>query len=532
MTEAAPPKFTIIIAVYNNQRLTQLCLESIFRNSRDYEVIVIDNGSTDGTNAYLKRLAEAKRIGLLVSEKNLGYLRAQNWALGYARGEYVVPLNNDLEVCAGWLDTLLGPFKTNPKMGIVGLQGSCCQLDQYGNGSYGPRVDYVELSCSMIPRALLRKHGYYSEEYIQGYCEDSDLCLRFRELGYDIAHVRLPIRHKGSQTANLVKRQIDLDGYQLRNKLVFRTRWARYLAKPTFDYQVVIKRQGARGDVLLASSAIRAIKERWGRATIYLDTANPDVFQYDPDVVVCPGGAGLPEHPDYFYDLDLAYERRPRQHIIESYAEVCGVQADFEIYPHTRPEDREYAASLIPATGKWVAISPGPTFGKGRNWELRQWQQVILELRRMSYPIVLIGTSRSAAAGLRPDLDLIGRTTYSQLVAVLERCYGFIGLDGLPMHIAQGSPNLVTVGLFGRVNPAYRLLPDKPWVKGAQVAMDKVACVGCHHLYAPPITDANSCLRPVDICMRELQAAQVMDEFRSAVQAKTISNEMAALGNA
>lgn len=104
------PRYTVSILAYNNLHLTQRCLRSVAMHSRDCEVIVTDNASTDGTAAYLADFA-AKHPSLariITNSANLGFSEPNNHALTLARGEFFVTLNNDVEVCAGWLEMLVG----------------------------------------------------------------------------------------------------------------------------------------------------------------------------------------------------------------------------------------------------------------------------------------------------------------------------------------------------------------------------------------------------------------------------------------
>jgi glycosyltransferase involved in cell wall biosynthesis len=101
---------SIIVPCCNQREFTQLGLQALFRFTRPaWELIVIDNGSTDGTGPYLEgvRDAAAVPVTVIANGQNLGFPRAVNQGLRAARGEYLVLLNNDAVVTDGWLDQLI-----------------------------------------------------------------------------------------------------------------------------------------------------------------------------------------------------------------------------------------------------------------------------------------------------------------------------------------------------------------------------------------------------------------------------------------
>jgi glycosyltransferase involved in cell wall biosynthesis len=101
---------SIIIPCWNQLAFTRQCLQSVFRHTRlAFELIVVDNGSTDGTGAYLAGVADAARVPVTVigNATNQGFPAAINQGLKAARGGYLVLLNNDVVVTDGWLDQLV-----------------------------------------------------------------------------------------------------------------------------------------------------------------------------------------------------------------------------------------------------------------------------------------------------------------------------------------------------------------------------------------------------------------------------------------
>lgn len=203
------PHVSIIIPVFNNVKLTLECLLSIQQKMPadiSVEIIVADDASTDDTQALLAPVANIK---YLRSEQNAGFLLNCNQAMAQVSGSYTVYLNNDVQVTSGWLEALLSTFEEFENVGAVGpkfvyptghLQEAGASLASDGTSTmiglndnpadprfnYTRRVDYVSGACLLASTELLKRVGGFSEDFLPCYCEDSDLCLSIRGLGYDI----------------------------------------------------------------------------------------------------------------------------------------------------------------------------------------------------------------------------------------------------------------------------------------------------------------------------------------------------------
>src|SRR5262249_3004749 len=101
---------SVIIPCWNQREFTQYCIQSLFRHTHHpWELIVIDNGSTDDTAAYLFGVQDASPlpVTIIANKANLGFPAAINQGLHAARGDYLVLLNNDTVVTDGWLNQLI-----------------------------------------------------------------------------------------------------------------------------------------------------------------------------------------------------------------------------------------------------------------------------------------------------------------------------------------------------------------------------------------------------------------------------------------
>jgi len=528
-------RYAISIAVHNNLELTRKCLESVFvcSEGQDYVLVVTDNASSDGTREYLE-LIEKDRSNLIVvkNDRNMGFGVPHNEALALVMGrgydqkpQYFVVLNNDLEVCGRWLRDMSAALESDPLNAICGIKGTCCGIDKNGIGRPSETPEYVEASCLMIRTDLLEQHDLFSGDYIFAYYEDSDLSLRMRQAGYKLVFVPLPIYHQGAATSKIVA-DVDLHGFYLRNQKVFLEKWKGYLARRGFGAKtILVVRDVALGDVILTTPVIRALRLKYPTADISMVTRFPEVYKRNPHLTYC-GTKILRQLSKYdlFFDLNLAYEKRPIAHIVEAYADVCGVYDLVDVpggfVPDLYPgeEDVAYADGLLGAD-PWIAIHPGPTLWPGRNWGAEKFDETAKRLKERGWKIALVGGKDAHQA--ENDLDLRGKTSFHQLVAVLGKARAFVGIDSAPMHMALAG-RTPTFGIFGCIDPAYRL-PTRSEYDGIAVGitapLEEAGCLGCHH-YLPAPRVASECFRErtkVPRCMEKLKPESVVDTVEAHV---------------
>ncbi len=450
-------KYSVSVLAYNRIDLTRKCVASVLANSGDnFELILTDNGSSDGTADYFRELHSQHpgRIVMVLSELNGGFVDPNRRALEMATGEWFVMLNNDATVPAGWLDRMAAVHAANPRAGIVGAKGSCQTIDRNMNGSPGPTLEYVEASCCMASVKLLRRIGLFSPELHFAYWEDVDLSLRLRELGYTIHTADFAIEHHRAATSSTIPNILE---YQRRNGAYMRKRWAHYFKVRRFDYPTVVRRNAAWGDVLLTTPIIRELKRRRPLGPIWVETKCPDVFLNNPHVLTAMADCSDAGPDAEVIDLDMAYENRPGVHIVDAYADAAGIVKVPRIPEiHVPVESLEWAADELP--GGWIAVHPGPTTWAGKNWSVQNWNRLVA-LLRAKYPVVLVGAN--ASYGIQADRDLRGRTSVIELAAVLRQCRLLVTLDSFPLHVGQavGTP---VVGLFGVTLPEFIMTDGSP----------------------------------------------------------------------
>jgi glycosyltransferase involved in cell wall biosynthesis/Tfp pilus assembly protein PilF len=240
---------SLIILCCNQLEFTRQCLESVLVHTRPpYELVLVDNGSTDATPAYLEELRRRPgpaRVVVLRNDTNRGFAAGCNQGLAQARGHYLVLLNNDTIVTAGWLEGLIAwALHDWPKVGMVG------PMTNYAAPPQELRVDYrtpEELArfaarrrqefagqalhverllgfCLLLRRDVLERLGGLDERFGLGFFEDDDLGVRVREAGYQlVVALSVYLHHFGSRTFA----GLGIDCYQqLRdNYELFRNKW-------------------------------------------------------------------------------------------------------------------------------------------------------------------------------------------------------------------------------------------------------------------------------------------------------------------
>ncbi|MCM3113465.1 glycosyltransferase family 2 protein [Lederbergia lenta] len=191
------PLTSIIILTRNNLRFTRDCIFSIYQNTpENYELIIVDNGSTDGTLHFLKSLGKAI---IIENEQNRGFSGGCNQGLSIANGENIVLLNNDTIVTNGWLARLLWQLNKDDSIGIVGPRSNFVipeqlispvsyktmpQMHLFANEraseyeKQGEEVDFLSGLCMIFKRTLIDTIGGFDERFYPGYYEDADFCIR------------------------------------------------------------------------------------------------------------------------------------------------------------------------------------------------------------------------------------------------------------------------------------------------------------------------------------------------------------------
>ncbi|HEU5397110.1 MAG TPA: glycosyltransferase, partial [Verrucomicrobiae bacterium] len=245
-TKVPAPLASIVVLVHNQLEHTRKCIDSLFAHTRaPFELIVVDNGSSDGTGKFLGTLRrEWANVRVIANRTNRGFAAGNNQGLAIAKGEFIVLLNNDTLVTPGWLDGLGAALESDARCGLVGPVSNCVSGPQQIATNYSNDAAMFEFAkswsaqsggqseltnrlvgfCLMFKRAVLDAIGGLDECFGSGNFEDDDFCLRAKFAGFSSRIARgVFIHHTGSQTFRGTK--IDYRQAMMRNWDLFRAKW-------------------------------------------------------------------------------------------------------------------------------------------------------------------------------------------------------------------------------------------------------------------------------------------------------------------
>ena len=230
-------RLAIIVVSHNSARWLPACLSSVYERAGELELdlVVVDSGSTDDTAELVRRDFPGVRI---VETENRGFAAANNRGLEIVDADWVLFLNPDTRILSGSLEELISLLQARPTVGLAGVR----QIDENGvmdptmrrfpnavrslsvslggerlplRASWlGERVldldlynretacDWTVGSFMLLRRAALDDVGAMDEQFFL-YCEETDLCLRTHEAGWDVVHLpQMTILHQSSTTGS------------------------------------------------------------------------------------------------------------------------------------------------------------------------------------------------------------------------------------------------------------------------------------------------------------------------------------------
>jgi GT2 family glycosyltransferase len=227
------PKVAVVILNYNGKKFLEAFLKGVVDHSKPYEVVVADNASTDDSVNYLS--THFPELRLIQNTSNTGYAGGYAAVLSKLDHDYFVLLNNDVEVSANWLDSLVSIAQAKPEIGAIqpkllsyhqknlfeyaGAAGGF--IDTYGypfcrgrvfdaieedNGQYneaGP-IFWASGACMFVRRKALEEAGGLDADYF-AHMEEIDLCWRMKNIGYQVYYQpQSVVYHVGGGTLNKV----------------------------------------------------------------------------------------------------------------------------------------------------------------------------------------------------------------------------------------------------------------------------------------------------------------------------------------
>lgn len=242
------PLVSIVIPTYNRADMLMSCIQAVVSlTDVPYELIIVDDCSSDSTQQVLKNVENAK---IVRNRKNLDFLRSANKGADQATGNYILFLNNDVIVRVGWLSKLVSTIEEYPECAAVGpkflnFDGSLQEAGAYvmhdgkvvmygsSKGAFQPEfnymreVDYCSAACLLVRADLFRQVGGLDTRYVPAYYEDPDLCFQLKSLGYKVVYQPEAVvfhHHVGSRPYSKAKELVTI------NREKFREKWLEELS--------------------------------------------------------------------------------------------------------------------------------------------------------------------------------------------------------------------------------------------------------------------------------------------------------------
>lgn len=221
-------KIAIVALTYNKlEEATKLFLDSLYKytNTELFDLVIVDNASTDGTSDYLKEFStQNSNITLIFNDENLGYSKGNNIGIKKAlegEYEYIALLNNDILFTPNWLENTLKGFELDEQLGMLSPRNNeKCKLTPSNYikgykrylGRFKKPLRYVVtpfFSCVVIKREVIDKIGLMDEAFTPAFWEDNDYSFRAMYAGYSLAYINSAfIFHNHSTTSSAISDDI------------------------------------------------------------------------------------------------------------------------------------------------------------------------------------------------------------------------------------------------------------------------------------------------------------------------------------
>ncbi len=205
---------SIIIPCFNALEYTKQCIESVLLQTNiNYELILINNGSEDGTKEYFKSLTRSlkpnkklQKVTIVQSKQNLGVAKALNLGISKSIGRYVCYLNNDVIVTKDWLKKIVKAAKSDKQIGAVGTMFNAFEnkdivkraekdkkiidvLAETISVKYIGKIKKAKTIhglCMFIKKSVFKKVGLFNENFYPCFGEDIEFCERLKKYKYKL----------------------------------------------------------------------------------------------------------------------------------------------------------------------------------------------------------------------------------------------------------------------------------------------------------------------------------------------------------
>lgn len=460
---------------------------------------------------------------------NKGYGLAHNEAFKRSDSDVFIILNNDLTFQTDdWISQFCAEIAKGKA--LVGLRNAPNALTETGEGyvSTAAHYDYAEGSALAVDSSLAKLYGLFAEDIKTAYFEDSDLSLRFRQLGHSIELVDIPHSHlRGVSTEKFSP--ATLRTIRDNNKSRFLSRWGGYLRKRSFSGKnLIILDCVGLGDVICSMPAVLNLCQ--SHAHVNFDLA----LELGHLAFLFEGIQNLKAFPM------TSLRSLNRETLQQDYDRIA-------VFSETRCTSTNYLGREIAAT-MGVDFSPNlarqqishlakntkvsdylqkeissdrlavvhveylRTEFQGRGLSAETIKHLLDELKRRKYSIVNVGSDSGylerIGCAAAVSTDLAGQITIPELIHVISKATLFVGIDSGPLHLAQYL-NIPTFAIFGATSPIARILDWNFSGVHMQWVLD---CLGCYHLAANSFVP-NRCVRLDEACVKKIAVTDVVDKL-------------------
>jgi hypothetical protein len=462
----------VIVVNWNTRELLAECLASVAETAGDLdlEIIVVDNGSSDGSPAMVRDRFPAVR--LITNPDNAGFGRANNQAIAATAAPYVLMLNSDARLCPGALQRLLERIADAPRAGLVGAQlrdpngdfqlshvafpslwQEALILSGVGRALYGPWypsvgpdgaararvVDWVGGACMLARRAAFDAVGGFDEGYFF-YGEEVDLCYALRRAGWEVWYepAALVIHRVGASAARLA---------EAREARLYRSR-----------LRFFRKHYGARAARLLAAEMVlftapkiavhgllrRVSGGRFGRRVISLRALQTALVGVDTAPTSAQAASALaPAAPVLVLATaersgeqarDVGHERFPRVDYVELQQRARVDVLDYAVYPAGRAGARVRGLEARLRSDPYLALRGLRRAGR--------YERVVCLSERVGIPFAAL-----RRAGLcRASIAVLFQAWSHRQEAAMTRLRLFEAIDVIGVHSRALGDHLVALG--------------------------------------------------------------------------------------
>lgn len=542
-------KFSFIIPTYNNVVLLQKCLESLRKFHLEDEVIIVDDASPDErVILFEKYFSQKYNCKLIKNEKNSGFSKTVNAGIRASTGDIVILVNNDVEFITNITchldmvfndDSAIGivggllfyPDKTIQHAGILKINVSPqlsywthCSWHKFLKNAPEAGISRYMLACTgallAIRRETLNDIGLLNENFFLAF-EDTEICLRAWSNSWKVFYCSdiWAYHHEGATRGNtLEKKKIingggwlkkELEGHKVFKDICKNIDFLKIESSIDFynnfeiknniliginniNGSVCIKRTGALGDVILLTPVIENLKKKYPKIKINIITNFVSVFLDNPfvDNVYTDNVSNVIEASNYFYDLDLEYEKNPYMHPTDAYSQKilgCTTTTRAKLYgtkknPFTRDIADSLGLDFINNVPDFVTINMSQSW-PARTLEIQKWENIITHILSKNLKVLALGTSKDIVPTSREGVYcLYNKTSLHAVRFLIENSKLFIGMDSGLFHVAACT-NVPVIGIFTCVNPKYREHP-----RDNTFFITPLRCGFCLHGKNPPVT--------------------------------------------